>query len=84
MKRVAAERLRFLDEAGATTILTRLYARAMGGARTSEPVPRNYGASTSMISTIGCCGVEATMLIEGSVDTLVFNARLASRFCVRP
>ncbi len=27
-----------------------------------------------MISTIGCRGVQATMLIEGSVDTLVFNA----------
>ena len=26
-----------------------------------------------MISTIGCRGVEATMLIEGSVDTVVFN-----------
>jgi transposase len=74
MKRVTAERLRFLDEAGVTTVLTRLYARAMGGERTSETVPRNYGASTSMISTIGCCGVEATMLIEGSVDTAVFNA----------
>jgi transposase len=73
MKRVRHERLRFLDEAGATTILTRLYARAMGGSRTSEAVPRNYGTSTSMISTIGCRGVEATMLIEGSVDTVVFN-----------
>ncbi len=73
MKPIAAERLRFLDEAGATTVLTRLYARAIGGARTSEAVPRNYGASTSMISTIGCRGVEATMLIEGSVDTTVFN-----------
>jgi len=74
MKRLCHARLRFLDEAGATTILTRLYARAKGGARTTESVPRNYGASTSMISTIGCRGVEATMLIEGSVDTLVFNA----------
>lgn len=74
MKKVGHERLRFLDEAGATTILTRLYARAIGGSRTSEAVPRNYGASTSMISTIGCRGVEATMTIEGSVDTLVFNA----------
>jgi len=74
MKRVAAERLRFLDEAGATTVLTRLYARSIGGARTSEAVPRNYGTSTSVISTIGCCGVEATRLIEGSVDTVVFNA----------
>ncbi len=39
----------------------------------AEAVPRNYGTSTSMISTIGCRGVEATMLIEGSVDTVVFN-----------
>lgn len=27
-----------------------------------------------MISTLGMAGAEATMLIEGSVDTLVFNA----------
>jgi transposase len=74
MKKIAHERLRFLDEAGATTILTRLYARSIGGERTTEAVPRNYGSSTSMISTIGCCGAEATMLIEGSVDTVVFNA----------
>ena len=74
MKRLCHARLRFLDEAGATTILTRLYARAKGGARTTESVPRNHGASTSMISTIGCSGVEATMTIEGSVDTLCFNA----------
>lgn len=74
IKKIAHERLRFLDEAGATTILTRLYARAVGGERSSEAVPRNYGASTSVISTIGCSGVAATMLIEGSVDTLVFNA----------
>lgn len=74
MKTVPHECLRFLDEAGATTILTRLYARAMGGKRSAEAVPRNYGASTSMISTIGWRGVEATMTIEGSVDTVVFNA----------
>ncbi len=74
MKRVRHGRLRFLDEAGATPILTRLYARAVGGNRTTEAVPRNYGASTSVISTLGISGAEATMLIEGSVDTLVFNA----------
>jgi transposase len=74
MKRVPHERLRFLDEAGATTILTRLYARAVGGRRVSESVPRNYGQSTSMIATLGTEGVEAAMMIEGSVDTVVFNA----------
>jgi transposase len=74
MKRIVQSRLRFLDEAGAKTILTRLYARALGGQRTSEAVPRNYGQSTSMIATLGVAGVEAPMLIEGGVDTLVFNA----------
>jgi len=74
MKKLCHARLRFLDEAGATTVLTRLYARALGGRRTSEAVPRNYGASTSMIASIGINGIEAPMLIEGSVDTLVFNA----------
>lgn len=74
VKDLRHERLRFLDEAGATTNLTRLYARAIGGSRTTEAVPRNYGASTSMISTLGVSGVEATMFIEGSVDTQVFNA----------
>lgn len=73
MKNLQHTRLRFLDEAGATTILTRLYARAVGGARTTEAVPRNYGASTSIISTLGVGGARATMLIEGSVDTQVFN-----------
>jgi transposase len=74
VKKIVQARLRFLDEAGATTILTRLYARALGGNRTSEAVPRNYGQSTSMIATLGIGGVEAPMLIAGSVDMLVFNA----------
>lgn len=73
MKKVSPARLRFLDEAGATTVLTRLYARAVGGGRTTESVPRNYGQSTSMIATLGVSGVEAAMMIEGSVDTIVFN-----------
>ena len=74
IRKLVQSRLRFLDEAGATTILTRLYARALGGNRTTEAVPRNYGQSTSMLATLSIDGVEAPMLIEGSVDTLVFNA----------
>ncbi len=73
IKQIRHERLRFLDEAGATTVLTRLYARAIGGNRTTEAVPRNYASSTSMIATIGISGVEAAMMIEGGVDTIVFN-----------
>ncbi|HLM60530.1 MAG TPA: hypothetical protein VK308_06995 [Pyrinomonadaceae bacterium] len=40
MKQLRHERLRFSDEAGADTILTGLYARAVGGERTTEAVPR--------------------------------------------
>jgi transposase len=37
-------------------------------------VPRNYGAQTSLISSLSLAGVEATMSIEGAVDTEVFDA----------
>lgn len=37
-------------------------------------MPRNYGAQTSLISSLSLAGVEATMSIEGAVDTEVFDA----------
>ena len=54
--------------------MTRLYGRAPRGERVSERVPRNYGAQTSLISSLSLAGVEATMSIEGAVDTEVFDA----------
>lgn len=53
--------------------MTRLYGRAPRGERVTESVPRNYGLQTSIISTLGLDGVEATMTVEGAVDTEVFN-----------
>jgi transposase len=67
-------RLRFIDEAGINLAMTRLYGRAPRGERVSERVPRNYGAQTSLISSLSLAGVEATMSIEGAVDTEVFDA----------
>ena len=37
-------------------------------------MPRNYGAQTSLISSLSLGGVEATLSVEGAVDTLVFDA----------
>ncbi len=68
------KRLKFIDESGVTTVLTRLFGRAAPGRRVREAVPKNYGQSTSVVSLIGLGGVETTMLVEGAVDTLVFNA----------
>lgn len=67
-------RLRFIDEAGINLAMTRLYGRAPRGERVSERVPRNYGAQTSLISSLSLAGVEATMSIEGAVDMEVFDA----------
>lgn len=66
--------LKFIDESGVNTSLTRLYGRAPVGERASERVPRNYGKQTSIISTLGIEGPLATMIVEGPVDTVVFNA----------
>lgn len=53
--------------------MTRIYGRAERGQRVNESVPRNYGIQTSIISAIGIKGVQATMTVEGAVDTEVFN-----------
>lgn len=74
MKSLTHERLKFLDESGVTTVLTRRYGRALPGQRVVEAVPKNYGQSTSVISVMGLSGVETTMLVEGAVDTLCFDA----------
>jgi len=54
--------------------MTRLYGRAPRGQRATESVPRNYGPQTSVISTISLDGADATMTVEGAVDTDTFNA----------
>ena len=74
MKQVEHERLKFIDESGGTTTLTRRFGRAAPGERVGEAVPKNYGSSTSVVSVIGVGGVETAMVIEGAVDPLVFEA----------
>jgi hypothetical protein len=73
MKTSTHDRLKFIDESGVTTVLTRLFGRAAPGERVYEAVPKNHRQSTSVVSLIGIGGVETTMVIEGAVDTLVFD-----------
>lgn len=73
MRRVRQRRLRFIDESGVNLAMTRLYGRAPRGERASERVPRNYGAHTSVISTLSLAGPEAVWTVEGAVDADVFN-----------
>ena len=73
VRRVRQRRLRFLDESGINLAMTRLHGRAPRGERVRERVPRNYGAHTSVIGTLGISGPEAVWTVEGAVDTDVFN-----------
>jgi len=73
MAKCEVERLKFIDEAAVHTAMTRRYGRAAAGERVTDSVPRNYGTPTSVISCLGWSGVEATMTVEGAVDTLAFN-----------
>ena len=64
-----------MDEAGVKTPITRRFARAPCGERAHDSAPRNYGEQTSLISALGLKrGLLATMTVEGSVDTLCFDA----------
>jgi transposase len=54
--------------------MTRLYGRAAKGIRVVESVPRNNGQSTTIVSLLSLSGVEATMILEGALDTAAFNA----------
>jgi transposase len=49
-------------------------------------VPRNYGLQTSIISALSLEGTQATMTVEGAVDTDTFNAYIEQvlRPTIRP
>jgi transposase len=66
--------------------MTRLYGRAPRGQRARESVPRNHGSQTSIISSLSLAGAEATMTIQGAVDTDIFNAYIEQvlRPTIRP
>ena len=66
-------RLKFVDEAGATLALTRLYGRAAPGQRVVDAVPQNYGSSQTLLGALSVEGVGAPWLIEGAVDGQVFR-----------
>ena len=53
--------------------MTRRYGRAPGGERARESVPRNYGAQTSVVSTLSLSGPEAAWTLEGAVEADAFN-----------
>jgi transposase len=74
MKNVDASRLVVVDECGSNIALTPLYARAPKGRRAHGRVPRNRGKNTTLLACLSLEGVGASMIIEGAVNALAFEA----------
>lgn len=63
----------FVDEFAINTALTRSHARAPRGERAVVTEPCNSGWNISVISALTLRGVLAPMMIEGAVNTEVFE-----------
>jgi len=76
VKEVDAKRLIFLDECGSNIALTPLYARAPKGQRAQGSAPRNRGKNTTLLASLSLSGIGASMIIEGAVNAVAFEAYL--------
>ena len=74
MKQVDASRLVVVDECGANIALTPIYARAPQGQRAHGSVPRNRGKNTTLLASLSLSGIGASLIIEGAVNTPIFEA----------
>lgn len=71
------QRIKWLDETGSQLNLTRLYGRAVSGARVVESVPANYGSNYTLIAVLSLAGVQAPWLLEGALDGDSFRVYVA-------
>jgi transposase len=71
---VDLSRLVFIDETGAKTNMTRLYARAKKGVRALDYVPHGHWSTTTLVSGLTIEGSIAPMVLDGPMDRLAFEA----------
>ena len=72
MQGIDPQRLIFLDEAGASTTLTRLRGRAPQGERVVGQVPQGHWHITTLIGAMGVNGPTAGLMFEGATNTEAF------------
>lgn len=82
MQQENPEQLVFLDEAGATTAMTRSHGRGPRGQRVVDAVPHGDWRTTTMIGAIRLTGGCAALAFEGATDTEAFVTFLTE--CLGP
>ncbi|WP_273846097.1 IS630 family transposase [Rubrobacter calidifluminis] len=68
------EQLVFVDEMGANTSLSQLYAYSRVGQRAQCSVPRNRGKNTTLLSSISVEGMAPSLAVAGPTDRAVSEA----------
>jgi transposase len=71
------QRLVFIDETWATTNMTRRCGRALRGTRLVDAVPHGHWKTTTLIAALDAAGVRCSMLLDGAVNRLAFEAFVA-------
>lgn len=71
---VDLRRLVFLDETGAKTNMTRLFARARRGQRATDYAPQGHWNTTTLVAGISLESTLAPMILDGPMDSLAFEA----------
>lgn len=61
--------------------MTRLYARAMGGARIAEAAPQGHWKILTILGAISTRGLIATMTVEAATDREIFLTYLEQVLC---
>lgn len=74
--RINPEQLVFVDEMGANTSLSPIYAYSPVGQRARCSVPRNRGKNKTLLSSMSVQGMGPSLAVDGPTDRAVFEAYL--------
>ena len=73
MPQLPSQDLVFVDETGSHIAMTPLYAYAPRGQRAVGKVPRNYGATMTLIASLSMQGMGEALLLDGAADAAAFE-----------
>lgn len=78
---IPAEKLKFLDESGVTTQMTRLWGRAPRGERVREATPDGRWQVLTTLGTMSVRGIDAAMTVAAATDGDIFLAYVEQVLC---
>jgi transposase len=82
MSSIDSERFVFVDECSTNTSLAPLYGWSRRGERVHQKVPRNWGKNVTLLCSISKkMGMGASLVVEGSTNTKVFETYLTEVLC---